>query len=115
MNMELFEQEHGIESRDIVPVVKELAPKYDKYLHSKVKKVDDYGVQLIPEIEQLLHERFPNSEPQKRPVRRLTCRVYTRMTKNTKEALQRAFEADGHASMQAGMIFLATKYLEGHI
>lgn len=113
MNMELFERDRGIESRHIVPVVKELAPKYDKHLHSKVKKVDDYSVQLIPEIERLLYERFPEGETKKQPVRRLTCRVYTRMTKVTKEALQRAFEADGYASMQEGMVFLATQYLEG--
>ena len=108
-----FREERGLSSRDMVSVLHETFPGYDKYLHSKVERPDKYGIRLVNEAERLLQDAFVSThqEVKKRDTRRLPCRVQCRMSKTKLERLQQALKADGFDTVQAGIAYVIDKYL----
>lgn len=93
-------------AKDMVAVVQELYPKYDKTVQSKCENGDVYGVSLRPDAMEALYTRFAPellSKPLKRrraDNRRLTCRISARLEKADYEALQQLIRANGYATMQ---------------
>jgi hypothetical protein len=94
--------------KEMVDVVRELFPKYDKTTQSKCENSDAYGVVLRPEAMQALRERF---EPEKRDKHKLTCRISCRLEAEAYEALQQKLTADGYATMQELVTELVRRYI----
>ena len=113
--------DNNLSSKEIVEVVRELYPKFDKPLLSKCKHGDDYGVDLRPDALSALKEyagAHAAAEGQKRPRaerRRKAGRCYVRLEESAYAALQRAIKADGYASMQKWFEEMVKNYLSRHL
>lgn len=116
IQMKEFREGRNLSQRDIIDVVQESAPGFDKYLLSKVERPEKYGIRLLNEIEQTLVEAFPQTapEPRKPDRRKNPCRLYCRVGKRMYGQLQRALQADGFRTVQDGLVYIISKYLEGH-
>lgn len=116
IQMKEFRESLNLSQRDIIDVVQESAPGFDKYLLSKVERPEKYGIRLLNEIEQTLVEAFPQTapEPRKPDRRKNPCRLYCRVGKRMYGQLQRALQADGFKTTQDGLVYIISKYLEGH-
>lgn len=116
IQMKEFREGRNLSQRDIIDVVQESSPGFDKYLLSKVERPEKYGIRLLNEIEQNLAEAFPPTVPEARkPDRRKNpCRLYCRVGKRMYGQLQRALQADGFKTTQDGLVYIISKYLEGH-
>lgn len=115
IQMKEFREGRNLSQRDIIDVVQESAPGFDKYLLSKVERPEKYGIRLLNEIEQTLVEAFPQTapEPRKPDRRKNPCRLYCRVGKRMYGQLQRALQADGFKTTQDGLVYIISKYLEG--
>ena len=111
-----FREERGLAAKDVVKVIREQYPGYDRYLNSKVENPERYGVRLVNEAEALLEEAYVKTAPEarKRDRRRLPCKIQCRLSKSKFERLQQALKRDGFDTMQAGLSAIITKYLEGN-
>lgn len=54
----------NIPMQDMVEVVREHYPKFDKPLQSKCERTKSYGVMLVPDAMELLHDRFGATPPE---------------------------------------------------
>ena len=112
--------DNGLPARDIVAVVRELYPKFDKPLLSKCEHGDLYGVDLRPDAMAALTEYVgatPAPDRKERPVKKRKVRgvrCYCRIDESAHAALQRAIKADGYASMQKWFEETVRKYLDDH-
>ena len=109
-----FREARGLQGKQIVEVMREKYPKYDKTIHSKVERPEEYGIRLLCEAENLIEEAFAGTAVQakKRDGRRLPCRVQCRMSKARFERLQQALRAEGFETVQAGVAHISARYLE---
>lgn len=109
-----FREARGLQGKQIVEVMREKYPKYDKTIHSKVERPEEYGIRLLCEAENLIEEAFAGTAVQakKRDGRRLPCRVQCRMSKARFERLQQALRAEGFETVQAGVAHIIARYLE---
>lgn len=48
----------GLPAKDMVAVVQEIYPKYDKTMQSKCENGDDYGISIRPDAMKALYEKF---------------------------------------------------------
>lgn len=110
-----FREERSILASQVVEVVREQYPGYDKYLNSKVENHEKYGIRLVNDAEQMLEQAFlkVTPAPRKPDKRRLPQRIQCRLSKTNYERLQQAFRVAGFDTVQAGMQHLIIKYLEG--
>ena len=112
--------ENELPAKDIVAVVRELYPKFDKPLLSKCEHGDLYGVDLRPDAMSALLEYVgttPAPDRENRPpnnFKRRGVRCYCRIDETAHAALQRAIKADGYASMQKWFEETVRNYLKGH-
>jgi hypothetical protein len=103
--------------KEMVDVVREIFPKYDKPTQCKCENSDAYGVVLRPEAMQALRERFEPEKPteaqraEKRDKHKLTCRISCRLEAEAYEALQQKLTADGYATMQELVTELVRRYI----
>ncbi len=111
--------DNDLPARDIVAVVRELYPKFDKPLLSKCEHGDLYGVDLRPDAMEALVEYVGATAPpegEKRPAKKRKpkgVRCYCRIDESAHAALQRAIKADGYASMQKWFEEIVKNYLSG--
>lgn len=110
-----FRQSRGIPAKDMVAVVREIYPKYDKTIQSKCENGDVYGIQLRPDAMAALLATFPPEATEaphkpKKERHRLTCRVTARLGREEHEALQQHLKADG-VTMQQWLISMVREYL----
>lgn len=122
MDVRAFQERTGTRPKEIVKVLRERYPKYDKSLHSKVCSPEKYGVRLLEEAERLLWDEFgtdPECSPQteqgnavKRDKRRLPRRIYARLTESEYAALQQAIKASGCLTAQEYLRKLIRKDLK---
>ena len=108
-------QSRGILAKDMVAVVRELYPKYDKTIQSKCENGDVYGIQLRPDAMAALLAAFPPEAMEaphkpKKERRRLTCRIAARLEQAEHEALQQRLKADG-VTMQQWLTSVVREYL----
>lgn len=94
-----------IPAKDMVAVVKEIYPKYDKTVQSKCENGEAYGVSIRPDAMKALYERFaPERLEAPRRTRhgqhRLTCRISCRLENEDYEALQQLIAASGCTTVQ---------------
>ena len=102
--------------KDMVEVVRELYPKFDKTVQSKCENGDAYGILLRPDAMDALYRRFaPDILEGRRLARRerhrLTCRISARLENADYAALQQHLKADGYATMQDLLTDLVRRYL----
>lgn len=109
----------GLPAKDMVAVVQELYPKYDKTMQSKCENGDDYGISIRPDAMKALYAKFaPNgtkASRRKKDRHRLTGRITCRLEDTDMEALQQRMKADGHATAQELMTDLVRRYLAGEV
>ncbi len=111
MDVKQYRTSRGLKAKDIVSVIREGYPRYDKFLHSKIEN-PDCGVTLVPGAELLLTSAY-GKEPQKRrrrDERRLPCRISARIESWKLERLQQRFLCG--QTMQDFLYDLVTKVLE---
>ena len=104
----------GLSASSLVSKVQEAYPKYDKHLHSKCERTEEYGVTLCEEGMELLLNAYGPERPKTAPQRynrRTPCLVSCRLTREEFAQLQQVITASGYDSMQA---FVA-KVLRGYI
>lgn len=122
MDVRAFQEGIGIRPKELIGVLREKYPKYDKSLHSKVCSPEKYGVRLVEAAEKALTERCGKpsgmkvqNEPEnavKRDKRRLPCRIYARLTESEYAALQQAIKASGCLTAQEYLRKLIKKDLK---
>lgn len=104
-----------IPAKDMVAVVQQLYPKYDKTVQSKCENGDAYGVSLRPDALAALYDHFAPELAQarkaKKDAHRLTCRISARLETADYEALQRLIEADGYATTQDWLAATVRSYI----
>ena len=109
----------GLPAKDMVAVVQELYPKYDKTMQSKCENGDDYGISLRPDAMKALYEKFApggtKASRRKKDRHRLTGRITCRLEDADMEALQQRMKADGYATAQELMTALVRQYLAGEV
>ncbi len=114
LDVKQFRTERALPAKQIVAVVREQYPKYDKTLHSKVERPELYGVRLVRGAERLLEDAFAGTAPAapKRENRRLPARLQCRVSRTDYRRLQLAFWSDGFGTMQSGLAHIIHAYLE---
>lgn len=71
LHIKEFREERGIYASQVVDVIRERYPGYDKYLNSKVENPEKYGVRLVNDAEQMLEDAFQRTlSAPRRPDRR---------------------------------------------
>ena len=83
MDLNAYQMEHDIRSKDIVAALQEKYPKYDKHIHSKVLRPADYGIGLIKEAQQIV-KSIPQEtaqKPRRTENRKNPCRCQFRVNK----------------------------------
>lgn len=105
-------------AKEMVAVVRELYPKYDKTMQSKCERGAEYGVDLRPDAVEALYRRFdPGAlEARKRAKtsgHRLTCRISCRLEDEDYRALQQHIQADGYKTMQDWIANMVQQYIRG--
>lgn len=105
-----------IPAKDMVAVVQQLYPKYDKTVQSKCENGEAYGVSLRPDAMAALYNRFAPELAQartaaKKDKRRLTCRISARLETADYEALQQLIKAEGYTTMQDWLTATVRAYI----
>ena len=101
-----------IPALDMVAVVKELYPKFDGQMLSKLERPDEYGGDIREDAMSALYAAFA---PEQRPRRkrkdyhRLTHRVSGRLQKGQYEVLQEAIKARNLPSVQEWIAWAARR------
>lgn len=93
----------GLPSSTLVRTVREMYPRYDKYLQSKCERTEEYGITLCKEaLDGLISayapemdRKAPRAENRVRP-----CRVVCRLTEADYGLLQQLIQAKGFGTMQ---------------
>ena len=106
----------NLSQKDMVDVVRQIYPKYDKYVQSKCEKSELYGVELAKDAMNALYaafdpERATARSARKKDKHRLTCSIRARLETPIYEALQQLIEAEGHATAQEWLTEKVMSYL----
>ena len=107
----------NLSQKDMVDVVRQIYPKYDKYVQSKCEKSELYGVELAKDAMNALYaafdpERATARSARKKDKHRLTCSIRARLETPVYEALQQLIEAEGHATVQDWLTEKVTGYIQ---
>lgn len=100
-------------AKEYVEVIRTVAPKYDKQLHSKIQRPGLYGIRLTPAAEAAIVVAF--GEPYNRSKvdkHKLKAKVQCRLTEYEIDRLQQALQADGFLTMQDCLAHLVRAYIE---
>lgn len=103
-------------AKDLVAVVQEIYPKYDKTMQSKCERGSEYGVDLRPDAMEALYRRFDPAaltarRRKKDSGHRLTCRISCRLEDEDYRALQQHIQADGYQTMQDWIADMVRQYI----
>ena len=105
-----------IPAKEMVAVVREIYPKYDKTVQSKCENGEIYGVSLRPDAMAALYAHFApevveQRKAAKKDAHRLTCRISARLETADYEALQQLIAADGYATTQDWLTAIVRRYI----
>lgn len=110
---------NNLPAKEMVAVVRELYPRFDKPLLSKCEHGDDYGVDLREDAMEALRAHVGDhavpeaKKPAHKENRRKPVRCYCRMEESSHAALQRAIKAKGYATVQSWFDDVAKKCISG--
>lgn len=107
------------ENAEMIALVRERYPGFDKSLLSKCSNSEKYGVELVPEAMTILLERFGQELPPEKPQNkrtgsghRFSCRISARLPDADYAALQWRLKADGYKTVQAWLAEMVRRYLQ---
>lgn len=108
----------GLAVKEMVAVVQEVFPKYDKTVQSKCENGDAYGVTIRKDALKILYQHFAPEllDPQKQTrhgQHRLTCRISARLEDSAFLLLQQRMKADGYRTVQDLLTVLIRRYIDG--
>lgn len=115
MDVTIKDLRETVPAKEMVAVIQQLYPKYDKTVQSKCDHGDEYGIQLRPDAEKAVLKRFAPEAAERRygdrhkPAPRITCRV----SDADYSELQQALKADG-LTVQAWMSAKIEEYIKNH-
>ena len=95
-------EEGGVKPSEMVAVVQSLYPGYDRFLHSKCKNGEQYGIMLRPDATSAIITRFAPElrNGHRRDVRTKPRRIQARLSEALYGALQRRLQALGITTQQ---------------
>lgn len=107
----------NIPAKEMITVVREIYPKYDKMLQSKCEHGDEYGVDIrYDAMDALLAKYAPELlEAEKRRRRgghKLTKRIACRLEDDEYDRLVKYVKEDGFDQMNAWLVFTVRQYLK---
>ncbi len=102
----------NIPAKDMVSVVKELYPKYDKTTQSKCENGAAYGICLRQDALKAVFVRFApeHLKERKKNDHRLTCRISCRLETVEYDKLQQNIKSDGFTTMQDWLTEVVKQY-----
>ena len=103
MNPKAYCTEHGIKTKDFVTLAREVAPQYDKVVHSIVSN-PLRGAVLSPTV-----ARHIRGRPERRT---LPCKFTSRVSESDRQAFNAAKEAFGHRTDQEALYYAVQLYIE---
>lgn len=104
-----------IPAKEMVAVVQELYPKYDKTMQSKCENGAEYGVSIRTDALDALYRKFDPGKleahsPHKKERHRLTSRISARLENVDFMALQQNIKSDGYETMQDWLTDIVREY-----
>jgi len=109
--------EKKLPAREMVSVVKELYPKYDKTMQSKCERGNEYGIRIRQDAMEALYTKFDpekllKNKKKKTSGHKLKCRISCRLPDEIYAELQRYIREDGYKTMQDWLTYTVEKYVE---
>lgn len=101
----------GIPAPVIADAVKQVFPKFDRYLLSKCEQSDLYGVALLPRGMKAVRALAPEITSKKKDGHRNQFRIYCRMDEATYKALTEKISIDGFKTVQDWVMAQITAYI----
>lgn len=106
----------AISANEMVEVVRELFPKYDKTLQSKCERSSEYGVRIRPEamdalVAKYAPEQLEEIKRKRRGGHYLKCRVTCRLEDAEYAEFVKLVHEDGFDTIQAWLAFDIRKHL----
>ena len=101
----------GIPAPAIADAVKQVFPKFDRYLLSKCEQPDLYGVTLLPRGMKAARALAPEVTPKKKDGHKNQCRIYCRMDQATYNRLIAQIRQDGFKTVQDWMLDQIKAYI----
>lgn len=99
-------------AKEYIEVIRLVAPRYDKHLHSKIKRPDLYGIRLTEAAEQAVQDAFGPPRDTSKDYHKLKAKIQCRLTDAEIDRLQSALKADGFVTMQDCLSHLVRSYIE---
>lgn len=113
LDVKEFRETRDLSVKDVVSVVRESAPGFDRFLLSKVENPEKYGIRLLNGIEQALEDSFSApKKPSKPDNRKKPCKLTLRLGKLKMRQLQQAAFTEGFETMQSCLEYIVTTWLE---
>ena len=104
----------GIPAPTIADAVRQIFPKFDRYLLSKCEQPDLYGVALLPRGMKAARALAPELKPKKKDAHRNQFRIYCRMDEDTYKKLIAQIRQDGFQTVQDWMLDQVLAYIGAH-
>lgn len=101
----------GIPAPAIADAVKQVFPKFDRYLLSKCEQPDLYGVTLLPRGMKAARALAPEVTPKKKDGHKNQFRIYCRMDQATYNRLISQIRQDGFKTVQDWMLDQIKAYI----
>lgn len=101
-------------AKEMVSVVKEIYPKYDKTMQSKCERGNEYGIQIRQDALEALYTKFDPGrlEKKKDDGHKLKCRISCRLPDEVYAELQQFIKEDGYKTTQDWLTYIVKKYIE---
>lgn len=113
--LSVLRTEKKLSGKEMVEVVQESYPKFDKTLLSKCENGDAYGIDLRKNAVDALYERFDpdrlTRRKRKQDGHRLTCRISCRLENEDYEKLKLLVTRAGYRTMQELLTSLVLDYI----
>lgn len=111
---EIREKLPTVMAMDFVPIVKEIYPKFDFPLLSKVGQPQKYGVDLRKDALKAICTHFGVEEdpPKNKENRKMPCRIYGRLYESEYIELMGYIKEDGYSTMQDFLVCYLRKYIK---
>ncbi len=106
-----------IPAKDMIDLVREHYPKYDKALQSKCEHGDEYGIDIRSDAMDALLAKFAPEQLEAEKHRRngkhrLTKRIMCRLEDDDYDRLVRYIKDDGFDQMNAWLVFIVRQYIK---
>lgn len=104
----------GIPAPVIADAVREIFPKFDRYLLSKCEQPDLYGVTLLPRGMKAARALAPEVTPKKKDGHKNQFRIYCRMDQATYNRLIAQIRQDGFKTVQDWILDQVHAYINAN-